>query len=142
MIKVNRKLMLLAMSLLLFVACDKDEITDTTAPVAIVTAPQAQTYYRGNTLMFSATFTDDTELKECTVYLTQQQSKNTRGWDDPYNPDAVTFPLSGKEDAINDQYLFETSIPFDIMASDYYVVVVTSDQSHNFSTIQIPIHIK
>lgn len=143
MLKVLRNLIVLAMSLLLLEACGKDDIADTTAPEAFIETPVANTkYYRGNTLYFNASFTDDTALNECAVYLTSQQSKNTKGWDSPWNPDDHIFKLSGKEDAITDQYLFETTIPFNIMSGDYILVIVTSDQSLNYSQTEIPIYIQ
>nr|WP_319399743.1 DUF4625 domain-containing protein [uncultured Carboxylicivirga sp.] len=143
MLKVLRNLIVLAMGLLLLEACGKEDIADTTAPEAFITAPVANTkYYRGNTLYLNAVFTDDTALKECAVYLTPQQSKNAKGWDSPWKPDDHIFPLSGKEDKLENKYLFEPTIPLNIMSGEYKLVIVTSDQSLNYSQTEIPIYIQ
>ncbi len=135
--------MFLAIGLILFMACDKEESTqDVIPPSSEIIMPQTQTtYYRGNTLMFTANFKDDIALKECTVYLSEQL-KATRGWDDPWNPDPVTFPLAGTDDAISDQFLFETNIPLEMKSGDYLLVVLTVDQALNFSRTEIPITIE
>jgi hypothetical protein len=126
----------------LLAACDKDKLEDTTPPEAVVSLPTDNTIYiRGNTLMFTGEFTDDVELKECTFYLSQGL-KASRGWDDPWEPSPQTFPLSGKEDTLVEQYLFELAIPADIKSGDYILSILTVDKALNYSTIEIPIMIK
>lgn len=146
--KVSDKCMnfkcLLALVFLLpyLTSCQKDETEDTTPPEAIISLPTDNTvYYRGNTLMFTGHFTDDIELKECTFYLAQGL-KATRGWDEPWEPDPQTFPLSGKEDSLVEQHLFQLTIPGDIMAGNYILRVLTVDMTLNYSTTEIPITIK
>ncbi|WP_068474449.1 DUF4625 domain-containing protein [Saccharicrinis aurantiacus] len=130
-------------SILVLVSCGKDdEKKDEQAPSAIITSPENNALYlRGNTLYLNATFTDNEALNECTVYLTQNL-KSAMGWDELWTPDEVTFPLSGTTDEIVDQFLFEATIPSDIMSTDYMVKVVVSDKALNFTTIEIPISIK
>ncbi len=126
----------------LMLACEKDENEDTTPPVADVALPTDNTlYYRGNTLMFTGYFSDDVELKECTFYLAQGL-KAARGWDSPWQPDAQTFQLSGTEDTLVEQYLFELMIPSDIMSGDYVLTILTVDKALNYCTTEIPISIK
>lgn len=130
-------------SILVLVSCGKDdEKKDTEAPSAVISSPEDNMlYFRGNTLYLNATFSDNEELSECTVYLTQNL-KAAMGWDQLWTPDEVTFPLSGTSYEIVDQFLFEPTIPSAIMATDYMVKVVVSDKALNFTTIEIPISIK
>lgn len=138
----NKYLIVLMLLLPLMLACEKDKNEDTTPPVADITLPIDNTlYYRGNTLMFTGYFSDDVELKECTFYLSQGL-KATRGWDEPWKPEAQTFPLTGKEDSLVEQHLFELMIPNDIMSGDYVLTILTIDQALNYSTTEIPIQIK
>lgn len=138
----NTYLIVFILLLPLLLACEKDENDDTTPPVASVSLPTANTmYYRGNTLMFTGSFSDDTALKECTFYLSQPL-KATRGWDEPWQPDAQTFPLSGKEDSLIEQHLFGLTIPIDIQSGDYILRVLCVDKALNYSTTEIPVTIK
>ncbi|TRX71803.1 DUF4625 domain-containing protein [Carboxylicivirga sp. M1479] len=138
----NKYLIVCLFLMPIWLACQKDEVEDTTPPVARVELPTNNTmYYRGNTLMFTGYFTDDVELKECTFYLSQGL-KAARGWDEVWEPDAQTFPLSGLEDELIEQYLFELMIPNEIKSGDYVLKVLTVDKALNYSTTEIPIQIK
>jgi len=138
----NKLLIVLVFLIPLIAACEKEEVKDLVPPEANVSLPTNNTtYYRGNTLMFTGSFTDDVALKECTFYLSPGL-KATRGWDDPWQPNAQTFPLSGKSDELIEQHLFELTIPNDIMSGNYVLKVLAVDQALNYSTTEIPIEIK
>ncbi|WP_282037005.1 Ig-like domain-containing protein [Saccharicrinis aurantiacus] len=128
---------------LVFASCGKDEVEDTEAPTASISSPvENRVYPMSSTLFLSATFEDNKELKEvtCSLRKVSESNKSTMGWDEVWNPTPVTFPLSGTNDAIESQWLFEETIP-SIMIGDYVVVVTVSDHSKNFTTYEIPITI-
>ncbi|TLX78382.1 DUF4625 domain-containing protein [Labilibacter sediminis] len=135
---IKKACILLVLSGIIF-SCKKDETEDTTSPTAKIILPEVNTeYLRGSTLMFSATFSDDIQLKECTVYITE----GLKGWDDPWNPEEETFPLSGTQDEISNQYLFATTIPNSIKSSNYILVILVVDQALNYSRYEVPIKIR
>lgn len=141
----NRLTILLStlFSVLVLISCGKDDDNkDIEDPTVQITSPvEDAIYLRGNTLYLNASFTDNEELQKCTVELTQNL-KSTKGWDQLWQPEPVTFALSGKSDEIVDQYLFQSTIPSNIMSTDYMVRVIVSDRALNFTTVEIPISIK
>jgi hypothetical protein len=122
-----------------FIACSEEETTEPALPTAVVETPvDGQVFMRGSTLMLTADFTAEAGLKECTVYL--KEASQLKGWDDPWTPEQ-TIPLDGKNQRIENQYLFEPSIPTDIKSTDYILVVLVVDSNLEYATYEIPITI-
>lgn len=121
-------------------SCKKDDDEgDVVAPTATILSPiENDTYLRGNTLYLNAEFSDDVELMECRVFLTEA----LKGWDETWIPEELIFPLSGTNDAIADQFLFENAIPSNIKSTNYILVVLVVDHALNYTRYELPIEIK
>lgn len=140
-IKMKFKVVTFLLGILLFpmIGCDKDEDKQYDLPRAEISLPtEGQVYYRGNTLFFSATFQSERGLKECTLYL--KEDNQLKGWDDPWTPEQ-TIELSGNHMSVENEILFQPNIPFDIKSTDYVLVLLVVDLDLNYSTYQVPITI-
>lgn len=120
---------------------DKDDSTLDNVPVAVIEKPaEGQLYQRGSTIMLTADFESGTGLKECTAYL--KELKSLKGWDDPWTPEQTIILNEQMTYRIENQWLFEPTIPFDIKAGDYAFVLLVVDSDLNYSSYEIPIIIE
>lgn len=127
---------------LIGISCsDKDDAPVNELPTAIIEMPvDAQLYQRGSTIMLTADFESKAGLKECTAFL--KEAETLKGWDDPWTPEQTIALNETKVDRIENQWLFEPSIPFDMKVGDYVFVLLVVDTNLNYTSYEIPITIE
>lgn len=120
-------------SLLVITACSKSEGegTDLTKPTAVIELDREDNVFSpGSSIVINGDFTDDVELKECQITLASL--KSLKGVDLPWEPETYKIYLSGKEDAVSGQQIFDV-IPVDIMYGEYQITFKVLDASNNYS---------
>ncbi|MCG8582664.1 MAG: DUF4625 domain-containing protein [Bacteroidales bacterium] len=123
------------------ISCSDDDDAVTDLPTAIIESPvETQLYQRGNSMMLTASFESKIGLKECTVYLKEAQS--LKGWDDPWTPEQTIALNLQMSDQIENQWLFEPYIPFDIKSGDYIFTLLVVDTELNYTSYEIPVTIE
>lgn len=121
------------LTLMAVTSCSKgdDEGADLTKPTAVIELDRDNNVYgSGSSIVINGDFTDDVELKECQVTLTFL--KSSKGVDLAWEPETYKIKLTGKEDAVAGQQIFEV-IPLDIMYGEYQVTFKVLDTSNNYS---------
>ncbi|WP_430816481.1 DUF4625 domain-containing protein [Carboxylicivirga sp. RSCT41] len=123
------------------ISCSDEDSPADEAPAAVIELPtEGQLYQRGSTIMLTAEFEAKPGLKECTAYLKEAQS--LKGWDDPWTPEH-TIALNGADhDRIENQWVFEPYIPFDIKSGDYIFTLLVVDTELNYTSYEIPVTIE
>jgi len=123
------------------ISCSDEDTPLEEAPVALIELPsEGQLYQRGSTIMLTAYFESPVGLKECTAYL--KEANSLKGWDDPWTPEQTIALNTSKTDKLENQWLFEPSIPFDIKSGNYIFTLLVVDTKLNFSSYEIPITIE
>ena len=125
--KIKFSLIVSLIALLSF-SCGDDgkEDVDTTKPeVTIQTPSENDEYAVGETISLTATFTDNVELKNCTVSISQIQGN---GDGSPWKPSSMNITLSGKSQSVNNQTLFGGAIP-NCQAGTYKIKIEVSDNA-------------
>jgi hypothetical protein len=118
---------------LLFSSCGEDAeeiIEDLNGPLGVVTKPSVgQKFSKGDLVLLSATFSDDKELKECSISLGYSGNKGASVVLPAWEPEAVVISLNNKEITITDRTLFGGAIPTEILTGEYSVTITITDKS-------------
>ena len=125
--KINLSLFVTLIALLSF-SCGgngKEEVDTTKPEVTIQTPSENDEYAIGETISLTATFSDNEELKSCTVSISQVQGN---GDGSPWSPNMMTITLSGKSQSVNNHTLFAGAIP-DCQAGTYKIKFEVSDNA-------------
>lgn len=126
---------------LIGISCSEKEDTVEEVPAAQIEMPvEGQVYQRGGTIMLTADFESKVGLKECTAYLKEAQS--LKGWDDAWTPEQTIALNKEMSDRIENQWLFEPHIPFDIKSGDYIFTLLVVDTNLNYTSYEIPVTIE
>jgi hypothetical protein len=105
---------------------DKKDDVDATKPgVTIQTPSENDEYAIGETILLTATFTDNKELKNCMVSISLVQGN---GDGTPWAPSSMTIPLSGTSQSVDNITLFGGPIPI-CQAGTYKIKFEVSDNA-------------
>lgn len=114
---------------------DKDR-----APEVDITFPSEATKYLRNTeFSFSATITDDVELKE--VRFAIAFKSGLKGIEDPWAPNDDVRTLSGIEKVYSKEILFKDPIKFESKAGVYTLLVTVTDKAGNITEKSVDVTI-
>ncbi len=126
---------------LIGISCSDEAAPVAEPPTAVIELPVANQHYtRGSTIMLTADFESNVGLKECTAYL--KEARSLKGWDDPWTPEQTIALKAQNTDRIENQWLFEPTIPFDMKSGDYVFTLLVVDSELNYSSYEIPIVIE
>ena len=125
--KSNLLLLIVVFLATIIISCgDKKEELDTTKPTVTVQTPSENDEYAvGETIHFTAIFTDNKELKSCVVSLSLVSGV---GDGTPWSPSSTTIPLSGTSQNIDNITLFGGPIPI-CQAGTYQIKLEVSDNA-------------
>ena len=138
MTRINYLLLVL---LVAFVsACGGDE--KDRAPELTITLPTETTSFvrsGSDFFLFSASITDDVELKEIKFALSFKSG--LKGIEDPWAPSEDERSLTGKEKVYSNEQLFKQPIIFDCKAGIYTLLVTVTDKAGNITEKSVDVTI-
>ncbi len=114
---------------------DKDR-----APELDITFPTGTTkFMRSGDFTFSATITDDVELKEIKFALAFKSG--LKGIEDPWVPADDVRTLTGKEKVYTNEILFNDPIIYECKAGIYTLLVTVTDKAGNITEKSVDVTI-
>jgi hypothetical protein len=145
--KLLQYIILILVTMLIVSGCEKGEspenIIDSKSPTVVVTKPQHnQTFPRSGSILLSAIFSDDNDLKQCIIGLSFKEEKSASKVYPPWDPADETIVFAGTEKSIVDRLLFGGTIPLNIQTGIYKVTITIQDKAGNSNNYLIDIVIE